>query len=168
MRLSSVTGPRGQRNLSPPRSAALTYLLTVEVVPMHGHARRVMPARGHASTAPCLGHHETVSHARHPSPSASEPDAVEFVNIGSHDLAKRLRRLFRDGKPNKLNPAQFAKMTCWNSGRATWTSRTNWMRSSIRPSKRARPRHDRVLARHAAPVLAGLTLPRVGKLPRSR
>src|SRR5215204_987329 len=64
MRLSSVTGPRGQRNLSPPRSAALTYLLTVEVVPMHGHARRVMPARGHASTAPCLGHHETVSHAR--------------------------------------------------------------------------------------------------------
>jgi len=40
---------------------------------------------------------------------------VEFVNIGSYDLAKRLRRLFRDGKPNKLNPAQFAKMTCWNS-----------------------------------------------------
>src|SRR5215204_2823446 len=28
MRLSSVTGQRGQRNLSPPRSAALTYLLT--------------------------------------------------------------------------------------------------------------------------------------------
>src|SRR5215204_1285392 len=90
---------------------------------IHGHARRVMPARGHASTAPCLGHHETVSHARHPLPSASEPDAVEFVNIGSHDLAKRLRRLFRDGKPNKLNPAQFAKMTCWNSGRATRTGR---------------------------------------------
>ena len=31
---------------------------------------------------------------------------------------------------------------CWNSGRAIWTqSRTNWTRSSIRRSKRARPRH---------------------------